>query len=203
MDKGFNRVYQFHISLDVIRPAIWRRVQVPENYSFWDFHVAIQDAMGWEDCHLHQFDIANPTTGKLEYVGIPDDEFLDETRPVLADWETSISDYFVKPKIACRYEYDFGDSWSHEVKLEEILDLGSDVKYPHCIDGRRACPPEDCGGFPGYERLLEIIKDPEDGEFESMMEWLGGSYNPEKFSTKVRFSNPKTRLRNLLKAYQA
>jgi len=200
MHKGFNRVYQFHISLDVIKPVIWRRIQVPENYSFWDLHVAIQDAMGWEDYHLHQFDIINPKTGKLAYIGLPDDEFFDENRPILAGWETNMSDYFIKPQTTGRYEYDFGDGWAHKIELEEILSLGSDIKYPHCIDGRRACPPEDCGGFPGYERLLEIIKDPKNEEFESMMAWLGGGYDPEKFSPKVRFSNPKTRLRRLLKA---
>ena len=79
--------------MDGIEPTIWRRIQIPENYSFWDLHVAIQDSMGWQDCHLHQFQIADPVNNNQTHIGIPDDEFLDEDMPViLPGWETNISD---------------------------------------------------------------------------------------------------------------
>lgn len=83
MTKKFSNVYQFKITLENIKPLIWRRIQVPENYSFWDLHVAIQDAMGWLDCHLHQFYVNNPNTGEPMLIGIPDDEYSDDI-PTLA-----------------------------------------------------------------------------------------------------------------------
>jgi len=78
MKTKYNRVYQFRITLEEIEPDIWRVIQVPETYNFWDLHVAIQDAMGWQDCHLHEFILINPLTGKKTRIGIPSEEFLDE-----------------------------------------------------------------------------------------------------------------------------
>ena len=82
------------------------------------------------------------------------------------------------------YEYDFGDSWLHEVSLEKILPAKSNVQYPICSAGKRACPPEDCGGAPGYYNLLRIIKNPKHPEHDSMMEWLEEDFDPEDFDPK-------------------
>lgn len=199
MTAKYEHVYQFKVWLDDIKPMIWRRILVPENYSFWDLHVAIQDAMGWLDCHLHEFSLLNPVTGQNERIGIPDEEWnFNDAPKVMPGWELLICDYFSSANHLADYTYDFGDNWKHKICLEKILSCEPKVKYPQCTDGARACPPEDCGGIPGYERLLEIMENPDDEEYDEMVEWLDGVYNPEKFNAKIRFSNPKRRLKMLL-----
>ena len=194
---AYKNVYQFKITMKEIKPAIWRRIQVPENYTFWDLHVAIQDSMGWTDSHLHAFKIINPEIEESEEIGIPDDSEFAEF-PMLAGWEENIADWFSEENNKANYNYDFGDDWNHYVVLEKILPKEEGVKYPICLDGKRACPPEDCGGVWGYENLLEIIKNPDHEEYEEMMEWLGGGFDPEHFEAgKVKFDNPKKRLKNL------
>jgi hypothetical protein len=191
MSKKTNSIYQFKITLKDIKPKIWRRIQVPEKYSFWDLHVAIQDAMGWDDYHLHQFEIINPKTMKKDIIGIPDEEWPEDT---ISGAEVKIAKYFLTPKDKAIYEYDFGDGWEHEVILEKILPEESNIKYPKCIAGERACPPEDCGGTWGYSDLLEIIANPEHEEYNERMEWIGDEFNPEKFAPEeVEFDDPKER----------
>ncbi len=191
MKKKFNQVYQFKITLQGIKPPIWRRIQVPETYTFWDLHVAIQDAMGWSDSHLHEFRILNPSTGLEVDIGLPAD-VLD--KKILTDWNQKIADYFTMENPSADYIYDFGDNWEHKIQLEKILPREQNVNYPVCIKGKRACPPEDCGGIGGYYNLLEIISDPENEEYEEMMEWVGGKYDPEHFDVKeVSFDDPDKR----------
>lgn len=186
-----SQIYQFKITLKGIKPKIWRSIQVPSNYSFWDLHVAIQDSMGWLDYHLHQFTIINPKTGENESIGIPDDEYPEG---VIPGEKVKISKYFLSPKDKAKYEYDFGDGWEHEIILEKILPIIVGSKYPQCVAGERACPPEDCGGVYGYENLLEIISNPKHEEYEEMMRWLGGEFNSEDFDPKsVYFDDPKER----------
>lgn len=195
MKKNFKNIYQFKITLKGIKPPIWRRIQVPETYTFWDLHVAIQDSMGWSDYHLHQFEILDPSIGKKVLIGIPDDEndWLIKTLP---DWKQKISRYFSMENSKANYEYDFGDGWEHIVKLEKILPKDETISYPVCIAGKRKCPPEDCGSTPGYENILRLMKNPEDEEYESMIEWLGGRFNPEDFNFKdVTFDDPDERLK--------
>ncbi len=190
MDLDFKEVYQFKISLKGIQPAIWRQIQVPENYSFWDLHVAIQDVMGWLDYHLHLFRITKPALNEIHEIGIPDEYELD----FLPSWELAISDYFTLENNSAEYEYDFGDSWQHEVILEKILSKEIASKYPKCIAGERACPPEDCGGIGGYQEFLDAIFDPNQGERETMLEWVGGSFDPETFDPRqVSFDDPEKR----------
>jgi len=177
---------------------IWRRILVPENYSFWDLHVAIQDAMGWLDCHLHEFNISNPVTGQQDCIGIPSETWDTDASNILKGWELNIRDYFSGTTKLALYIYDFGDNWEHEVCLEKILLRETGVRYPKCIDGARACPPEDCGSIPGYENLLTIMRNPEDDQYDEMVEWLGKIYQPEAFSHKIRFSSPKQRLKMML-----
>ena len=186
-------VFQFKISLMGIKPKIWRRIQVPEGYTFWDFHVAIQDAMGWEDYHLHEFIVRNPATGAKESIGIPDEDFQDE-RPMLPGWEEKIAAYFTMTNSQADYIYDFGDEWRHKVVLEKSLPREKGVTYPVCIAGERSCPPEDCGGVWGYEEFLEIMGDPDHKEHEGMKTWIGGQFDPERFDPKeVRFDDPHKR----------
>lgn len=152
-------IYQFKVTLKDIQPSIWRRIQVPDQYSFWDLHVAIQDSMGWLDYHLHVFRIPGLHRGKAVEIGIPDDEIDDDV--IIPGWTIPICDYFREPGNTAMYAYDFGDGWLHEVMLEGILIKEKGVKYPRCIAGERACPPEDCGSVPGYYDLLDIIRNPE------------------------------------------
>src|SRR3989338_6598283 len=185
------QVYQFKISLENVKPLIWRRIQVPETYTFWDLHVAIQDSMGWLDYHLHQFDLINPQIRRKEEIGIPDE---DGELEILPGWEIPISSYFSLENKKADYLYDFGDGWEHMIVIEKILPQEQGSRYPVCIAGERACPPEDCGGTWGYENLLEIIKDKKHEEYKRMMEWLGGKFNPEEFLPEnVVFDNPQDR----------
>ncbi len=190
-------VMQFKITLSEIEPCIWRRIVVPETYTFWDLHVAIQDAMGWLDCHLHKFDVMDPTAGKNVPIGIPpDDEW--KGLPMLPGWELKIADYFRREHDEAQYEYDFGDGWEHAVVLEKWLPAEDRRRYPMCTAGARRCPPEDCGGVGGYEDFLEALGDPEHERHEELLKWAGGSFDPEAFDLRaVRFDNPRERLRML------
>jgi len=198
--KGqFDQVYQFKIALKGAKPPIWRRIQVPETYTFWDLHVAIQDAMGWRDYHLHEFEMTDPSTGSEVSIGSPDEEF---GRGILPEQKQKINRYFSMDNRSAEYLYDFGDSWEHKIQLEKILPREKGVTYPVCIKGKRACPPEDCRGIWGYEDLLEILRDPDHEEHEEMLEWLSedlwfdGAFDPEHFdTTEVRFSDPDKRLK--------
>lgn len=189
--------YQFHVTLRGIEPPIWRKFQVPARYSFWDLHVAIQDSMGWLDSHLHEFRVKKPRGRKMIEIGIPDTE---TDRDVLPGWEVPIVSHFVEPGVTAEYNYDFGDGWQHEVLLEGILLKDSASRYPVCIAGERACPPEDCGGIPGYENLLQTLSDPHAENYKNIIMWLKGHaknyfpYKPERFDPKeVTFWNPKKR----------
>lgn len=192
-------IYQFRVTLLGVEPPIWRQIQVPAEYSFWDLHVAIQDSMGWLDYHLHEFRMKKPRGRKVIEIGFPDTE---ADRNVLPGWNVLISEYFAEPGVRAEYNYDFGDGWCHEVLLEGILIRNASVKYPLCIAGERACPPEDCGGTPGYERLLKVLRSPGNEEYKDMNSWLKGHaknyfpYKPERFDPKeVEFWNPAKRLR--------
>lgn len=196
-------IYQFRVELNGIEPTVWRQIEVPSNYSFWDFHIAIQDSMGWLDYHLHMFTLMPARKRKPIIIGIPDDEYEDNT---IAGWDIPITKYFCKPGDEASYEYDFGDGWNHKVILEGIYLQKDGDKYPKCIDGKRRCPPEDCGGIPGYYRLIEVLSNPEDEEYKNMVYWLSNHainfhpYKPEIFDPKkVIFCNPKTRWK---KAFQ-
>ncbi len=194
------RIYQFKVTLKGIRPPIWRRIQVPASYTFWDLHVAIQDAMGWDDCHLHVFRVWDPMWLEETQIGLPSGDFMPvEGEPTLPGWKQRISSVFTAPKESAVYEYDFGDGWEHAVILEKILPAAAGLRYPVCTAGKRACPPEDCGGIWGYEELLEIRGNPDHQEHEEMMEWLGEDFDPEAFHPgEVVFTDPRRRLKHIL-----
>ena len=188
---------QFTVTLKDIEPKVWRRIQVPSQYSFWDLHVAIQDSMGWTDSHLHLFRIKNPSTGKIDEIGIPGDD--DWGKPCLAGWEVPIEKYFTKKGAKAKYEYDFGDDWQHVIVLNEIIDIPLGMKLPVCLAGEQACPPEDCGGTHGYHQMLTILSDPSHEEYEETVEWVGPNYDPDRFDPQeVHFDSPRARLKFFL-----
>lgn len=166
-------LYQIKITLQDLRPPIWRRVQVRSDISLGELHQIIQIAMGWTNSHLHLFLIQG-----MEY-GEPAPEY---------DWEVKderkvkLNRVVSGEKFKFRYTYDMGDSWEHEIQIEKILPAGSEVlRYGVCVTGKRACPPEDCGGTWGYTELIETLRDPNHPEHESMLEWAGEEFNPEAF----------------------
>ena len=192
------KALQFKITLKRSKPPIWRRIVVPDNYSFWDLHVAIQDAMGWFDGHLHEFRVTRPGARRESLIGIPEEESWSgmETVP---GWKVAAASVFRAPKTKCSYVYDFGDDWKHVVLLEKVLSRDPDMALPACTGGRRRCPPEDCGGPWGYELLLEILADPDHPEYAERMDWAGGPIDPAEFDPKeVVFDDPGERLSYLL-----
>jgi len=192
--RPFKYVYQFKISLCGTRPPIWRQLQVPESYTFYDLHVAIQDAMGWLDYHLHMFEVEDTET-KGAYVRIESpftDPDCEEERLILTT-EVPIHSFFKVPKDRALYTYDYGDGWQLDVILERVLPRESNKTYPVCLAGELAGPPEDCGGIPGYYRCVKAVKNK--GNSEGLLTWLG-SWKPDNFNPqRVRFDNPRSRLK--------
>lgn len=186
------------ISLEGIEPSIWRRIQVPSSYSFWDLHVAIQDSMGWLDCHLHEFQIKTPASGKKAFIGIPDEDSDFATdRKTLAGWNEPITEWFNLENNTAKYTYDFGDNWEHIVKLEKIEPVENGAKYPRCIDGERACPPEDVGSTSGYYEFVKIMKNQRHPEHKEMADWIGSdNFDPDHFNCReVKFEDPAERFK--------
>lgn len=171
-DQKERLIYQLKVTLKDSRPPIWRRIQVVSDVSFAKLHQILQIAMGWTDSHLHQFMVGQA------YYGIPDPgfdfEIEDERKVRFSQIAPGVKKKFI-------YEYDFGDSWGHQITVEKILQPEPGVRYPVCLAGKRACPPEDCGGVWGYESFLEAIRDPQHPEHDEMLEWVGGEFDSEAF----------------------
>lgn len=168
-------IYRFKISLDYIKPVIWREIEVASDSTFYQFHLVIQEAMGWMNSHLHEF-----SDGSFR-IGDTSEDACEWGEP--ADWDEKkkrLNQFFSEEKKKIKYVYDFGDDWRHTITLKSIKEKEDGVTYPRCINGARACPPEDCGSFFGYEHLLEILADPKHEEYEEMKEW-SGDYDPEYF----------------------
>jgi hypothetical protein len=133
--------------------------------------------MGWFESHLYEFRLGEMIIGEKD----DDWDFYDRYE-VKSAKRIKLSSMNFAPKDKFRYVYDFGDNWRHDIVVEKVLDPEEGVKYPVCIGGKRNCPPEDVGGPWGYEDFLEAIQDPQHPEHESMLEWVGGSFDPEEFS---------------------
>lgn len=165
-------VYQLKVTLKHIKPAIWRRLQVAADIKLDKLHMVLQDALGWTNSHLHHFIAGDDLYGMAD---------LDEYSAALKDEKKFKLAQIASEKSRLIYEYDFGDGWKHETLVEKVLAPEPGVQYPRCLAGKRACPPEDCGGVGGYDYLLKIIADPKHDEHAEMMTWLGGSFDPEAF----------------------
>jgi hypothetical protein len=198
--KPFAKVYQFKVAIRNTDPLVWRRIQVPGCYSFWDLHCAITDAFGWLDYHLHRFEMPNPKTGEKgekDVIGIPDEDGDLLGYEVLPGWMRKISRYFTKANPEAEYIYDFGDDWLHSVVLEAILSNDKTDKvtaYPRCIGGEKACPPEDCGGVSGFHRFKKAIAYKNAKDHDELLAWVGGWYDPAWFDPSlIRFEDPDLR----------
>lgn len=174
------RLYQFRITLNESEPSIWRRIQI-KNCTLERFHEHIQLAMGSANEHLHRFRIRDEIYGDAQLLddGFEDQyEFIDSTGIKIGDVVPNSGKRF-----SFEYEYDFGDGWEHDVLFEGCLAATEGQKYPICVEGERACPPEDVGGIFGYNEYLKIIGDPKHEQHEEMLEWRG-KFDPEKFDSK-------------------
>ncbi len=171
MAEPGDSVLQIRITLrDVDEPPVWRQVLIPAAYPLARVHRVIQAAMGWENYHLHAFQI-----GKTTYGPDPEGELgqADETKARLAD--------VARVGTRIGYEYDFGDGWEHELVVEARAVAEADKIYPACIAGQGACPPEDSGGAYGFEQLKELLAGPPSAERDEIQEWTGGDYDPARF----------------------
>lgn len=184
-------VYQIEVTLLGTEPPIWRQLLVPSSLTLEQLHDVLQTAMGWQNCHMHEFCVGKRRFGQP----LPPDGFMDEPQ-IESERSAHLGDVLQRAGAKMIYTYDFGDSWEHGIVLKKRLAPNRDTVYPVCLDGQLACPPEDCGGIPGFYRLLDILADPRHKEYEEMREWAG-DYDPEAFSVdKVNKSlQPKRRSR--------
>ena len=167
-------VYQIKVTLNDSKPPIWRRILVEETTTLSKLHTILQTVMGWTDSHLHHFIIDDEFYGNSD-----DDEFGDmDTKN---EKRYRLNQFVARKGFKFIYEYDFGDSWEHTVHVEAILPIEKGKQYPVCLEGKRACPPEDVGGVWGYEDFQKVIANPKDPEYDEMMEWIG-NFDPERFN---------------------
>jgi Plasmid pRiA4b ORF-3-like protein/PBS lyase HEAT-like repeat len=169
---NFGKIYRLTIDLVGSRPRIWRVVEVPGDVTLERLHDIVQAAMGWEDRHLWRFSAGGR---RFEYPEIDDLGNSEHASRTLL-WEIAS-----KEGAQLQYSYDFGDGWTHDIRVESIDPPEPGVEYPRCIGGARACPPEDCGGIPGYESILAARENPNDPEWHHAMEWLGKGFNAAEF----------------------
>ena len=168
------KIYVLKIELAYSSPKIWRRVEVPSDYTFFKLHKIIQEVMLWEDYHLHKFEIQT-LLGTI----VPDENGSgrNEKRMFLSD--------YIEIAKKIEYIYDFGDCWEHKIKLEDIKEEKKGITYPRCTGGKNATPPEDCGGIDGYYEMLEIIQGKQSKRKKEVLEWLGEEFDPGVFDISL------------------
>lgn len=169
------RIWQLKITLTQTKPPIWRRIQVPGSISRYRPHQIIEAIMPWEGYHLYEFRAGQTCYGDPD----SDDDFY--ARNIRNFRRTKLSQISPEPKAKLACVYDFGDNWGHAIVVEKILAPEPSERYPVCLKGVRAAPPEDVGGVWGYEEFLEAIRDPTHEEHQHLLDWLGGSWDPERF----------------------
>src|SRR5262245_21542379 len=167
-------IYQLKVVLRDTKPPIWRRLEVPADISLAGLHEVMQIAFDWWDYHLHVFQTSDGD------FGIPDPELGYRT-----DSSRTLEQVAKSAGNSIRYTYDFGDDWEHHILVEKVLERDAATIYPRCTDGRRAAPPEDCGGVWGYADLVQILSDPTHPEHGDRLKWLGlvdnGEFDPDFF----------------------
>lgn len=191
--------FQFKIQLrNVTNPTVWRRVVVPDEFTFLHLHLVIQYSFGWEDAHLFQFSLSG--WGSSPRIKMPDEENNSSSGfgsrgENLHPFEVKLSDIFFSEKQKYTYIYDFGDDWFHQITLEKITE--DKVLHARCIKANGACPPEDCGGPWGYENLKEVLLDKKHPEHKDMKEWLGLSSKQKWDAEAVDLKNINAELQEI------
>lgn len=166
-------IHTIKVSLRYMKPPIWRRLQVPSTTSLAELHDIIQAAMGWYDCHLHQFEVNGVHYADTNHMLA---DTTDEARRTLAEMRAG-------DRLA--YWYDFGDDWWHDIIVESLDRADPALTYPRCVNGRRAAPPEDSGGPWGFVELMRALRDEKHPEHEMYLDWMEQigevAYDPERF----------------------
>lgn len=170
------KIYRLKITLKHIKPSIWRRIEVPSDVRLDDLAETILRVMGWHGGHLMCFEI-DGTEYHLDHESVRDlgGKLMRNAK---------LDKCMTAEKQKAVFTYDFGDDWQHEILLEKISGPEPNATYPRCTDGKRNCPPEDCGGPGGYADILEALKDPDNPEYEELLEWVDEDYDPEAFSVE-------------------
>ena len=174
------RVIELDVGLEYTRPRVWRRLWVLDSLSMYQLHEIIQVSMGWMHSHLFMF----RTPGFTITEPSPENDWIkDEFKDAR---KTKLGSFLKRPGDSIIYEYDFGDSWVHVVRFEREVEE-SEVRFglPRCVGGENACPPEDCGGFPGFDRVKKALAKPSSREYREMIDWLDiyyPNYDPKEFS---------------------
>jgi hypothetical protein len=174
MPPGATNVHRLKVTLRRVRPPVWRRIEVRSSTNLHQLSIELEAAMGWLGGHMHAFDVAGET-----YQLPSEDDF--GRRPTKDERKATVATVLPRPGTKMRWDYDFGDGWEHDILVEAIEPAAPDVVYPRCTAGRRACPPEDCGGPWGYADLLEALGDAAHPDHESMREWAPPDFDPAEF----------------------
>ena len=164
-------IAQLKITLDDVKPAVLRRIEVPFDIRFDRLHLVIQAAMGWTNSHLYEIRVRN--VGWSE----PDADWgrdgpLNARKAHLNEVLEDIGTKTLK------YLYDFGDGWEHTIKVERLRGRAPGVTYPRLLEAVGRCPPEDVGGPWGYAEFLEAIADPKHERHTELSEWIGDDFDP-------------------------
>jgi hypothetical protein len=166
------------------KPPVWRRIEIPSEFTFHDLHEAIQESFGWWDAHLYMFEKSPFDQGwTLSVPGEDDEEY---GRDITDSRQSKVFDFLMQTHLTkFVYIYDFGDGWVHDITLEDISP-NRELRHPLCLDGKGACPPEDCGGIHGYEDIKRLFaEEPDSEEAKECVEWMGldsaGDFNPKEF----------------------
>jgi hypothetical protein len=175
-------VHRLKVTLRHVKPPVWRRIEVRSTTKLSDFAAMLEGVVGWHGGHLHLFE----TRDRREF-GVPDPDFdpdFDLGPPMEDEARHRVVDVLPTAGAKLRFDYDFGDGWEHDVVAEAIVPATSGIEYPRCIGGKRACPPEDCGGPSGYANLLEALADPGHERHADVTEWLGDEFDPDDFDAE-------------------
>ena len=182
-DSPSDTTFQLKVQLNNVKnPTVWRRIRMPADFTFYDFHEVIQMAFGWTNSHLFMFS----PNGFGSSLVITDTQYNDDDygkgRRLDAD-SVTLSEIFKTEKQHFSYIYDFGDSWEHKITLEKIIEEPS--YFPDCIGGKGKCPPEDCGGVWGFENFKVVMADKKHPEYKETAKWLGlkrnETWDPDEF----------------------
>ena len=161
------------IEIEEIEPLIWRRVAVRTSLNLKALHKVVQASMGWLDYHLWEF----TADGRKYGILIPDDP--DWNRRINNAASTKLSALLTTAVTGLGYVYDFGDDWKHRIIVEDIKPAEAGASYPRFLGGERRCPPEDCGGPPGYFEFIENIASKRSKKAKDALEWYGSPYDPD------------------------
>jgi hypothetical protein len=168
-------VHVLRVSLREVEPEVWRRIVVPSETPLPKLARILEQVMGWEGYHLHMFNVG----GVL--FGVPDED----ADYVINEKAATVKHVLPEVGASLQWDYDFGDGWEHDVVVEAIESPEKGTRYPACLDGANACPPEDCGGVGGYEELSRALADPNDSEHEHMVDWAPDGFDPKAFDLTV------------------